>query len=158
MKSNAPLKPAANASAGHALRGTRSPLATQRTRTGHLIRPERQPRRNARLPTRGDPQGNGDPVVVSGRESRPQGEGGQVNGMSRGEGTRDATGQHHLEHPSEARVQRTVGNATMTLPTDVTMGRRQERVHWRAGCIERCKSGCASRKGWCVRQESVLPG
>jgi hypothetical protein len=57
MKSNAPLKPAANASAGHALRGNRSPLATQRTRTGHLTRPERQPHRNARLPTRADPQG-----------------------------------------------------------------------------------------------------
>ena len=43
--------------------------------------------RNARLPKRGDPHGNGVSVVVSGRESRLQGEGGQasqVNGRTWG--------------------------------------------------------------------------
>jgi hypothetical protein len=39
-------------------------------------------RRNARLPKGREPHGNGVPVVVRGRESRPHGEGGQVNRMT----------------------------------------------------------------------------
>jgi len=46
--------------------------------------------RNAGSPKGRGPQGDGGPVVVGGRESRPQGEGGQVDRVSRREGTRDA--------------------------------------------------------------------
>ncbi len=38
--------------------------------------------RNSGWPKRGDPHGHGAPIVVSGRESRLQGEGGQGNRVS----------------------------------------------------------------------------
>jgi hypothetical protein len=45
---------------------------------------------------------------------------------------------------------------------DIHAGRHNgpalQETHWRAGCDESRPSGCASRKGWCVQQESVLPG
>ena len=40
-----------------------------------------------------------------------------------------------------------VPNVTMTSPTDDTMDHRQETTHWRAGCVERCKSG-SEGGGW----------
>jgi hypothetical protein len=45
----------------------------------------------ASLPTGRESQGDGVPRVVGGRESRPQGEGGQVVGQPKRPGTRDAT-------------------------------------------------------------------
>jgi hypothetical protein len=47
-------------------------------------------RRNARSPTGREPQGDGAPVVVRGRESRPHGEGGQVTRWPARGGTRHA--------------------------------------------------------------------
>ena len=46
--------------------------------------------RNAGLPTGREPYGNGVPIVVRGRESRPHGEGGQVSTMEARGGMRDA--------------------------------------------------------------------
>src|SRR5262245_59803251 len=50
--------------------------------------------RNAGSPKGGDPQGDGGSVVVGGRESRPQGEGGQAGRGSSCEGRCDAESRH----------------------------------------------------------------
>jgi hypothetical protein len=48
--------------------------------------------------------------------------------------------------------------ATSRVHPDGTTDPSQDRTHGRAVCGESRKHGCASRKGWCVPQESVLPG
>jgi hypothetical protein len=58
-------------------------ITAARTRTRHLNHRNVSYERNAGLPKGGDPQGNGDPVVVRARESLVHGEGGQVSQMDR---------------------------------------------------------------------------
>ena len=50
--------------------------------------------RNAGSPTGGDPHGDGVPVVVRGRESRPHGEGGQVSEIATRKGMRNADNRY----------------------------------------------------------------
>jgi len=64
-------------------RRTGLPLAVIRAQKGHLNRPIVTYERNMGLPKGGDPQGNGDPIVVRVREILTHGEGGQVSRMSK---------------------------------------------------------------------------
>ena len=50
--------------------------------------------RNAGSPTGGNPHGDGVPVVVRGRESRPHGEGGQVSEIATRKGMRNANNRY----------------------------------------------------------------
>src|SRR4051812_48758664 len=75
-----------------------------------------------RSPEGREPDGDGAPVVVRGRESRPHGEGGQATEMAAEvevRGMRDA-------------------ETTLAITTD---------RHWRAGCSETCTSG-SEGGGW----------
>src|SRR5215831_13699110 len=105
-----------------------------RTRTGRLTRPPRHSCWNTGSPTGREPYGDGAPVVVRGRESRPHGEGGQVDWKARCEVRvmRDAETVRaiHQERGAKANT------------TDPRSG-----VHWRAVCGESRKHGCVSRKG-----------
>ena len=56
-----------------------SSITISRARKGHLNHPIVNHARKTRLPTGREPYGNGVPVVVSGRESRLHGEGGQAS-------------------------------------------------------------------------------
>ena len=82
--------PGSNILPGNNVSGSRVASATTRKRTKHLNHPSVHYARNARLPKRGDPHGNGVSVVVRGRESRLHGEGRQVNRIFRCKGTCDA--------------------------------------------------------------------
>jgi hypothetical protein len=66
------------------------PIAISRIRNGRLNRPIVNRIRNTRWPNRREPQGYGVLVVVSGRESRLHGEGGQVSRVSGDGGMRNA--------------------------------------------------------------------
>ena len=60
--------------------------------------------RNAGTPTGGDPQGDGVPVVVRGRESRPHGEGGQVSEIATRKGMRNADNRYRADYRQGMRV------------------------------------------------------
>jgi len=60
-------------------------------------------RRNARSPKGREPHGDGDLIVVRGREGRPHGEAGQVD-RSREQGRRDAKSRPPEIRPLESRV------------------------------------------------------
>ena len=81
--------------------------------------------RNAGSPTGGDPHGDGVPVIVRGRESRPHGEGGQVSEIATRKGMRNANNRYSAGY----------------------LQCFSWKTYWRAGCAERCKSG-SEGGGW----------
>ncbi len=62
--------------------------------------------RNAGSPTGGDPHGDGVPVIVRGRESRPHGEGGQVSEIATRKGMRNADNRYSAGYLQGTRVPR----------------------------------------------------
>jgi hypothetical protein len=91
---------------------------------------------NSRSPVGREPHGDGAPIVVRGRESRPHGEGGQVVGWSGRGGTRHARRRDDPGHHPRKGQELPHGHPcreTDTDPSDPGPG-RLDINHWRAVC------------------------
>jgi hypothetical protein len=108
---------------------------------------------NSRSPVGREPHGDGAPIIVRGRESRPHGEGGQVvgrpgRGGTRHAGRRDDPGHHPREGQTPAEDPRGLpwlphGHPCRETDTDTSDSGpgRLDIDHWRAGCGKSRTSG-----------------